>query len=76
MNLHAIIDRKEIVKEMVKNGFRVYPPRSQRTLIKDTFPIKKDLAKPQGLDYQGGEYRNRTDDLLTASQSDKPFISF
>jgi len=70
------IDRKEIVKEMVKNGFRVFPSHSQRTLTKDAVPIKKDLAKPQGLDYQGGEYRNRTDDLLTASQSDKPFISF
>ena len=30
---------------------------------------KKDLASLQSLDYLRGEYRNRTDDLLTASQT-------
>ena len=30
---------------------------------------KKDLASLQSLDFQCGEYRNRTDDLLTASQT-------
>ena len=30
---------------------------------------KEGSAFPQSLDYQSGEYRNRTDDLLTASQT-------
>lgn len=37
--------------------------------LKGTPDIKKDLASLQGLDNQSGEYRNRTDDLLTASQT-------
>jgi len=31
--------------------------------------IKKDLALLQSLDFQCGEYRNRTDDLLTAREN-------
>jgi hypothetical protein len=60
------IDRKEIAKAMAANGFRVFPPRGKRTLHKDTPTNKKDPANLQGLDYQGGAYRSRTDDLLTA----------
>jgi len=32
---------------------------------------KKDLALLQSLDNQSGEYRNRTDDLLTAREKNK-----
>jgi hypothetical protein len=63
------IDRKEIAKDMVGRGFRVFPKRPlkelQRTLLQDTPIIKKDPANLQGLDYESGAYRNRTDDLLT-----------
>ncbi len=67
------IDRKEIAKDMVVRGFRVFPKRPlkeiQRTLPKDTPTNKKDPANLQDLDYESGAYRNRTDDLLTASQT-------
>jgi len=33
--------------------------------------IKKDLASLQNPDNQSGEYRNRTDDLLTAKDKNK-----
>jgi hypothetical protein len=67
------IDRKEIAKDMVRNGFRVFPKRPskevQRTLPQGTVSNKKDPANLQGLDYVGGAYRSRTGDLLTASQT-------
>jgi len=36
---------------------------------------KKDLTLLQSIDNQSGEYRNRTDDLLTATDKIK-FISY
>jgi hypothetical protein len=67
------IDRKEIAKDMVSHGFRVFPKHppkeEQRTLAEDTVSNKKDPVISQDLDYQSGAYRNRTDDLLTASQA-------
>ena len=63
------INRKDIAIDMVKKGFRVFPKRHSIALQTDTPAIKKDLAISQSLDFQGGEYRNRTDDLLTASQT-------
>jgi hypothetical protein len=63
------IDRKEIAKDMVANGFKVFPHQIKRTPREDTPETKKDPAILQGLDYESGAYRNRTDDLLTASQT-------
>ena len=40
-----------------------------RALQIGTPEIKKDLTSLQSPDNQSGEYRNRTDDLLTASQT-------
>ena len=54
---------------MVELGFRVFPECQKETLQQDTPEIKKDLTSLQSLDYQGGEYGNRTHDLLTASQT-------
>ncbi len=49
------IDRKEIAKDMVERGFRVFPKRPplefQRTLPQDTVSNKKDPVISQGLDY-------------------------
>ena len=42
---------------------------TQRALQMGTPEIEKDFASLQSLDNQSGEYRNRTDDLLTASQT-------
>ena len=57
---------------MVELGFRVFLEGREKTLQKDSPEMKKDLALLQSLDNQiniSGEYRNRTDDLLTASQT-------
>ena len=66
------IDRKEIAKDMVERGFRVFPQRPskeiQRTLPQDTVSNKKDPVISQGLYYQCGAYRNQTDDLLIAKE--------
>jgi hypothetical protein len=40
-----------------------------------TLENKKDLALLQSLDNQSGKYRNRTDDLLTASVDPNNFTS-
>ena len=59
---------------MVELDFRVFLEGREKTLQKDSPEMKKDLALPQSLDNQSdksGEYRNRTDDLLTASEKSK-----
>ena len=43
--------------------------KKSKRALNGTPETKKDLAAMQGLDNQSGEYRNRTDDLLTASQT-------
>jgi len=42
-----------------------------RALQMGTPENKKDLASLQSLNNQSGEYRNRTDDLLTAREKNK-----
>jgi hypothetical protein len=36
------IDRREVAKQMVKNGFRVFDKKTKKTLLHDTPAIKKD----------------------------------
>ena len=57
---------------MVELGFWVFPESQETTLQNHTPEMKKDFASLQCLNNQSdksGEYRNRTDDLLTASQN-------
>ena len=65
------INYKETAEFLIKNNFRIFEnkKKGETTLTNNTFEKTKGSAIMQNLDYQSGEYRNRTDDLLTASQT-------
>jgi len=69
--IHFQIFRFRIIDtgNMTRNPLKKY-----KRALKGTPENKKDLALMQSLDNQSGEYRNRTDDLLTACENHK-FVS-
>ncbi len=65
------INEIDIAKFIAKSNFRVFPEEESSNNAPTTAPNEKAprVEAPERLDFQCGEYRNRTDDLLTASQT-------